>query len=144
MSANSETAHQPARDITALHRDALLNAAKAALRHAYAPYSKFHVGAAVLTETGNIYSGCNVENASYGLTNCAERTAIFTAVAAEGPKMRVRAIAVWSDPECACAPCGACRQVIHEFGRDAVVFYQGANGVEEKRTSELLPAGFDL
>ncbi len=143
MSAPDQ-ATQPAQAVTALQREALLNAAKAVLRHAYAPYSKFHVGAAVLTESGNLYTGCNVENASYGLTNCAERSAIFSAVGAEGPQMRLRAVAVWSDPECACAPCGACRQVIHEFGRDAVILYQGANGVEEKRTSELLPAGFDL
>jgi cytidine deaminase len=125
-------------------RDALIAAAKAVLRHAYAPYSKFHVGAAILTEAGSIFTGCNVENASYGLTNCAERTAIFTAVAAEGPAMRVRAIAVWSDPECACAPCGACRQVLHEFGPEAVVFFQGKQGVEQLRVSELLPAGFNL
>jgi cytidine deaminase len=130
--------------VTAGEREALLNAAKAVLRHAYAPYSKFHVGAAVLTEGGSVYTGCNVENASYGLTNCAERTAIFSAVAAEGPSMRLRAEAVTSDPQCACAPCGACRQVILEFGPQAIVLYPGKDGVEEKRAHELLPAGFVL
>ena len=122
----------------------LLNAAKAALRHAYAPYSKFQVGAALLTEEGAVYAGCNVENSSYGMTNCAERTAIFTAVAAEGPAMRIRAIAIWSHPERPCAPCGACRQVISEFGPDAIVLFQGQGGVQELRTCELLPSGFIL
>jgi cytidine deaminase len=142
MSAEQAT-HKPIGLATG-EREALLNAAKAVRRNAYARYSNFRVGAAVLTEAGTLYTGCNVENASYGLTNCAERTAIFSAVAAEGPSMRLRAIAVWSDPECACAPCGSCRQVIHEFGPEALVLYQGSNGVEERRASELLPAGFVL
>ena len=131
--------------LTAGEREALLNAARAVLQHAYAPYSKFHVGAAILTESGTIYTGCNVENASYGLTNCAERTAIFTAIAAEGPGMRLRAVAVASDPVCPCAPCGACRQVIHEFGPQSLVLYPGVGGaVEERKAGELLPAGFVL
>jgi len=130
--------------LAAGEREALLNAAKAALHHAYARYSKFRVGAAVLTQMGSLYTGCNVENASYGLTNCAERTAIFSAVAAEGPQMRLRAVAVWSDPHCVCAPCGACRQVIYEFGADALVLYPGKDGMEEKTARELLPDGFEL
>lgn len=142
------TAFQPAGEqkpqLTAEQRELLLSKARAMVDRAYAPYSKFHVGAAILTETGNVYTGCNVENGSYGLTNCAERTAIFTAVATEGPKMRLLAVAVWSDPECACSPCGACRQVIHEFGRNAVVMFQGKDGVEEVSASELLPYGFLL
>jgi cytidine deaminase len=125
-------------------REVLLSAAQTALKQAYAPYSKFKVGAALLTETGAVYVGCNVENASYGLTICAERTAIFSAVAAEGAQMRIRAIAVWSDPQGACAPCGACRQVIYEFGPSAMVLFQGQNGVEEIRASELLPFGFSF
>ena len=128
--------------LSAEQREVLLSAAKAALARAYAPYSKFKVGAALLTENGAIFSGCNVENASYGLTTCAERTAIFSAVAAEGSKMRIRAIAVWSRPEGPCAPCGACRQVIFEMGPDATVLFQGQNGVQEIRASELLPFGF--
>ena len=91
-------------------------AARTAAGHAYAPYSKFHVGAAVLTSTGKIYSGCNVENASYGLTNCAERTAIFNAVAAGGKQLKLRCVVVYTPTLTATSPCGACRQVIHEFG----------------------------
>ncbi|MBP1595935.1 MAG: cytidine deaminase [Acidobacteria bacterium] len=125
-------------------RDLLLASAKNALHHAYAPYSGFHVGAAVLTEKGETYTGCNVENASYGLTNCAERTAICNAVAAEGACMRLRAVAVWSRPERPCAPCGACRQVILEFGPEAMVFYQDRKGVAETQAQDLLPAGFRL
>jgi cytidine deaminase len=125
-------------------RERLLREARAALSRAYAPYSKFHVGAAVLTEAGNIYSGCNVENASYGLTICAERTAICRAVAAEGPEMKIRAIAVLNGNDAPCSPCGACRQFLFEFGAKAVVWFQGRDGVVESSASELLPAGFTL
>jgi cytidine deaminase len=125
-------------------RELLIRKAKEARAQAYAPYSRFKVGAAVLAESGRIYTGCNIENSSYGLTNCAERTAIFTAVAAEGPGMRLKAVAVWVDPEGQCSPCGACRQVILEFGPDALVLYQGREGVVEIRASLLLPAGFRL
>lgn len=89
-------------------------AAKAAAAKAYAPYSKFRVGAAVLAESGKIYRGCNVENASYGLCNCAERTAIFSAVAAGERKLKC--VVVYTPTRTATAPCGACRQVIFEFG----------------------------
>ena len=124
-------------------RDALLSAAKHAYENAYAPYSKFRVGAAVLLENGQIFSGCNVENASYGLTNCAERTAIFSAVAALGDgQVRIRAVAVVNDREVACSPCGACRQVISEFGPDADVFYLGPNGIQHDSMRDLLPNCF--
>ena len=96
-------------------------AAKAAVGRAYAPYSRFPVGAAVLTASGRIYAGCNVENASYGLSNCAERTAIFNAVAAGGKKLRLNCIAVYTPTKSVTAPCGACRQVIYEFGPTARV-----------------------
>lgn len=128
--------------LTASERALLLEKAKAAVHQAYAPYSKFHVGAAILTASGNVFTGCNVENASYGLTNCAERSAIFNAISAEGPEMRLRALAVWTDPEGPCSPCGACRQVIFEFGRNATVMFQGKAGVEEVRATDLLPFGF--
>lgn len=97
----------------------LEKAARAAARTAYAPYSKFRVGAAVLTGSGKIFAGANVENASYGLCNCAERTAIFAAVAAG--ERRVRALVVYTPTATPTAPCGACRQVINEFGPDAIV-----------------------
>ncbi len=140
----SDARSHPTPPLSADDRELLLAAARAMLGRAYAPYSKFHVGAAVLTAAGNVYTGCNVENASYGLTNCAERTAIFSAVAAEGDAMRLRAVAVLNANQVACAPCGACRQVIFEFGPDAVVLYQGRDGVEESTASALLPAGFSL
>ncbi len=130
--------------LSAGQRQTLLDAARAALRHAYAPYSRFQVGAALLTEAGAVFTGCNVENSSYGLTNCAERTAVFAAVAAEGPAMRIRAIAIRSHPERPCSPCGACRQVIAEFGPDAIVLFQGQDGIQELRACELLPSGFIL
>lgn len=134
----------PKLSISAGEQARLLAAARELLMRAYAPYSKFRVGAAVLTAAGNVFTGCNVENASYGLTNCAERTAIFSAVAAEGDKMRIRAVAVVNAQDVPCAPCGACRQVIYEFGPQAAVFFQGNNGIEQASASSLLPAGFSL
>lgn len=128
--------------LSAEQRQKLVEAARKMLDRAYAPYSKFHVGAALLTEAGNTFTGCNVENGSYGLTNCAERTAIFSAVAAEGPAMRVRAVAVLNSATMACSPCGACRQVIFEFGPKAVVIYQGEGELVEASAEKLLPAGF--
>ena len=114
------------------------------MKNAHAPYSNFHVGAAILLTNGKIFSGCNVENASYGMTNCAERTAIFTAVAELGPKIEIEAVAVTNDHGVSCSPCGACRQVIYEFGPDATVFFQGANGPKQAHITELLPEGFRL
>src|SRR5271169_5702608 len=110
------------------HQAKLLTAARKVMKNAHAPYSKFRVGAAILLSNGEIFSGCNVENASYGMTNCAERTAIFSAVAQRGPKIKIRAVSVVNDQGVPCAPCGACRQVIYEFGPDATIFFQGANG----------------
>jgi cytidine deaminase len=125
-------------------RDQLLKAAQEAMKNAYAPYSHFKVGAALLTTGGEIVSGCNVENASYGVTNCAERTAVFSAVARIGPKMEISAIAIVNDHDAPCSPCGACRQVIYEFGPKAVVYYLGANGWTEQPITALLPEGFRL
>lgn len=122
----------------------LVDAAREAVCRAYAPYSRLQVGAAVLTAKGHVYTGVNVENASYGLTVCAERAAIFTAVAQEGPEMRLQALAVVSDAAGACPPCGACRQVIFEFGPDAAVIFQGPDGLEEVPIASLLPGAFSL
>jgi cytidine deaminase len=132
------------KSLSAPERDQLLRAAEKVMKNAHAPYSKFRVGAAILTADGKIFSGCNVENASYGMTNCAERTAIFSAVAELGPTMEIRAVAVTNDKGRPCAPCGACRQVIYEFGPNAIIFFQGANGPKQAHITELLPEGFRL
>lgn len=111
--------------------------------NAHAPYSSFLVGAALLTTTGETFTGCNVENVSYGLTNCAERTAIFTAVAALGGSMRIASIAVVTQQQVACSPCGACRQVIAEFASpQTTIHYQGAGGIKTVTMNELLPDSF--
>ena len=121
----------------------LLAAAKSAQRRAHAPYSKFHVGAALLTKSGKIVTGCNVENASYGLTICAERVAITKAVS-EGHR-KFKAIAVVA-PSNALSPCGACRQVLAEFGEMVVVCADSRNPrkVRLHLLSELLPHAFKL
>jgi cytidine deaminase len=119
-------------------------AAHKVMKNAHAPYSNFHVGSAILLTNGRIFSGCNVENASYGMTNCAERTAIFTAVAELGPKIEIKAVAVANDQGVPCSPCGACRQVIYEFGPDAIIYFQGSNGPRQAHITELLPEGFRL
>lgn len=125
-------------------RKTLEKAATKVMRNAHAPYSNFHVGAAILLTNGKIFAGCNVENASYGMTNCAERTAIFSAVAQLGPEIEIQAVAVTNDHGVACSPCGACRQVIYEFGPDATIFFQGADGPKQAHITELLPEGFRL
>ena len=119
----------------------LIEAARQARARAYAPYSNFAVGAALLDNEGEIYTGCNVENVSYGLTNCAERTAIFKSVS-EG-KTKFKAIAIYADTETYCTPCGACRQVIAEFGPDIVVIQANRHGEYILNTiNEILPGGF--
>ena len=122
----------------------LLHTAREALPRAYAPYSGVRVGAAVLTAKGQVYSGSNVENASYGLTLCAERAAIAGAVATEGPGMRIKALAVVSDQAGPFPPCGACRQVIYEFGPEALVIFPGEEGLISAPITELLPHAFRL
>lgn len=96
----------------------LLNEAKEISKNAYAVYSDFPVGAAILYESGKIYKGCNVENASYGLALCAERNAISSAVA-QGEKTKIKAIAIYSPKQHLCMPCGACRQWLSEFALDS-------------------------
>jgi cytidine deaminase len=102
------------------------------------------VGAAILTTKGEVFVGCNVENSSYGMTNCAERTAIFSAVAKSGPELEIQAVAVVNDQGTACSPCGACRQVIYEFGPRAIIFYEGEKGPKQSLITDLLPEGFRL
>ncbi len=121
----------------------LLAAARDAAGRAYAPYSRFPVGAAVLTADGSVMTGCNVENASYGLTVCAERVAVASAIAA-GHRSIV-AIAVTAPRATTVTPCGACRQVLNEFklpGRDLVVILDGVEGPELVLLSDLLPRAF--
>lgn len=125
----------------------LLEAARTAAARAYAPFSKFRVGAAILTQSGQVFTGCNVENSSYGLTNCAERTAIFSAVAAGALSAEndLIAVATVNLDGAICSPCGACRQVIFEFGPDAVVVYRAHSGeITQTLAKDLLPEGFRL
>ena len=118
----------------------LARAAAGARRRAYAPYSRFPVGAAVLTTDGMIYTGCNVENASYGLTLCAERVAIHTAVA-QG-RRRVTALAVAGPAGATLMPCGACRQVMDEFGVQTVILASARGAPAIVSLSDLLPWPF--
>jgi len=120
--------------------DTLVDAARAAQQRAYAPYSRFRVGCALEAEDGRVFVGCNVENASYGLTICAERAAVCAAVA--GGAQRFRRVVVVSDADPPAAPCGACRQVLSEFGRDLRVDGVGAAGAVRWTIAELLPAAF--
>lgn len=122
----------------------LLAEADHAAESAWCPYSGYQVGALLITEQGGIYRGCNVENASYGLTQCAERTAICTAVAAEGKGMRIARLAVVARGA-EFPPCGACRQVIAEFSSAATeVGFRLAGEVRVMRLAELLPESFAL
>lgn len=119
----------------------LLKQAQLASANAYAPHSKLLVGAAVRTSTGRTYLGCNVENASYGLTICAERSAIFAAVASEGRAPRITDVAIFAKANTP-SPCGACRQVIHEFGPDARVIFPAGKKVCVAHLGELLAVPF--
>ena len=120
----------------------LIELASKAREHAHAPFSNFKVGAAVVTENGEIYSGCNVESASYGLTVCAERVAIWKAVS-EG-HCKFIGIVVVADTEELTPPCGTCRQIIWEFGGDMPIVFANLNGKHETfSSSELLPHAFD-
>ena len=120
----------------------LLNIAKQAAQNAYAPYSNFYVGAALLTDDDEVYTGCNIENASYGATNCAERTAIFKAVS-EG-KRNFKKIAVVSKVGVTAYPCGVCLQVMNEFMPEGIVILENEDKIITYTIRELLPHGFVL
>ena len=125
----------------ALDPEALMEAARAAASRAYAPYSNFHVGAALLTESGTIHSGANVENASYGLSICAERNAVTTMAAADPEDREIELVAIFSPNTSPCFPCGACRQVLREFGCKEVVVETGL-GLQRYPFDQILPNSF--
>lgn len=118
----------------------LIERAKGVMGNAYAPYSKFRVAAVVKTKSGRVYTGVNIENASYGLTICAERVAVFKAVS-EGNR-DVEVVVVYTDTDEPTPPCGACRQVIAEFNPDALIIMASKKKVVEARLSQLLPSAF--
>ena len=120
--------------------DSLVEAARAVQQEAYAPYSRFRVGCAIEAEDGRVFIGCNVENASYGLTICAERAAVCAAVAAGARRLRRAVVATDADPPA--APCGACRQVLSEFGHDLIVTGVGSSDTVHWTMAELLPSAF--
>ena len=120
----------------------LCELAKEAMTHAYAPYSGFKVGAALLCADGTVYQGCNIENAAYGPTNCAERTAVFKAVS-EGHRGDWVAMAVAGRGEEFCWPCGSCRQMLYEFAPELrVLAVRGDGNFAQAKLSDLLPCGF--
>ena len=120
----------------------LVEKAREAMKYAYAPYSNFKVGAALLTESGNIYVGCNIENISFGATNCAERTAVFKAVS-EGEK-NFKAIAIVSSSGKFTPPCGICRQVLSEFSEDMdIILADKDDNIKIIKLNELIPFSFD-
>ncbi|PWI56881.1 cytidine deaminase [Sulfoacidibacillus thermotolerans] len=120
----------------------LLQQAQTVRENAYVPYSQFAVGAAIQTDSGTVFTGCNVENASYGLTNCAERSAVFRMIASG--ERKIRAIAVIADAPRPIAPCGACRQVLSEFGSENTIVLLANVAGERLQTTlgELLPYAF--
>jgi cytidine deaminase len=121
--------------------DPLMGAAREAAEKAYAPYSRFRVGAAILTEGGAVHAGCNVENASYGMSICAERNAATTMVSADQDDRKIRSVAIFSPNASPCFPCGACRQFLREFGCEEVVV-EDASGLRRYPFEEILPNSF--
>jgi cytidine deaminase len=119
-----------------------MDAAREAARTAYAPYSNFLVGAAILTEGGAVHAGCNVENASYGLTICAERNAATSMVSAGPGDRRIKSVAVFSPNASPCFPCGACRQFLREFGCEEVVVEDASGKPRRYPFEEILPNSF--
>jgi len=125
--------------------DDLLEQARRAALHSYSPYSSFRVGAALKLTNGEIVTGTNVENVSYGLTICAERSALVTAVSQYGPGIRIAAVAVANLNNAASPPCGACRQMLSEFALpEAPVVFPAADGQRTMPFSEILPLAFDM
>ena len=123
-------------------KEELVNKAREAKERSYSPYSSFAVGAALLCKDGSVYLGTNVENVSFGATCCAERTALFSAIANGAREFEAIAISATKNP---CYPCGICRQVLAEFCKKDFKFYiDGEDATEEKSLDELLPCSFDF
>ena len=123
----------------------LMKAARRVAQNSYSPYSNFKVGAALLLSNGSIVTGTNVENVSYGLTFCAERSALVRAVAEFGPAIRIKAVAVANLNDAPSPPCGACRQMLAEFAEpDAPVSFPVADGTRTMSFAEILPCGFGM
>ena len=128
-----------------MEKKELIEKAFEALKNSYAPYSNYHVGAAILCDDGTVFKGCNIENASFGGTNCAERSAVFSAYSNGYQKDRIKALAIVSDGDKVCAPCGICRQVLSELIEMDTPIYL-SNGKEEMETdlNALLPFVFGV
>jgi cytidine deaminase len=123
----------------------LVKAARRVAEHSYSPYSHFRVGAALKLDNGSVVTGTNVENVSYGLTICAERSALVRAVAEFGPAIRIHAVAVVNLNDAASPPCGACRQMLAEFAEpDMPVIFPSSEGPRTMSISELLPCCFEM
>ncbi len=138
--ASDSTTHQTVQP----DLEALIASARGAAEHSYSPYSGFRVGAALLLENGAVVTGTNVENVSFGLTICAERSALVRAVAEHGSGIRIRAVAVVNGNNAASPPCGACRQMLAEFTEpDAPVVFPAADGARTMRFADLLPCSFE-
>lgn len=132
-------------DLSQSALDNLLEAARRAASMSYSPYSGFRVGAALRLATGQVVTGTNVENVSFGLTICAERAALVRAVSEFGPKIRIEAVAVANLNEAASPPCGACRQMLAEFAEPGTpIVFPAASGTRTMRFDEVLPLGFDM
>ncbi len=127
-----------------MNYEEMLKLAQQVSQNAYVPYSKFPVGACVLADSGNVYTACNFENSSYGMTICAERNAVGSAIAA-GEK-KIKAVAIYSPKKKNCTPCGACRQVLTEFRTDddIDVIMQSEEGIKVTQLKALLPDCFEL
>lgn len=125
--------------------DELVNKAFEAMENSYAPYSKYHVGACILCDDGSTFKGCNIENASYGATNCAERSAVFSAYSNGYQKDKIVALAIVSDGDKLAAPCGICRQVLNELlKKDTPIILSNRKDYLETTIKELLPMSFEI
>jgi cytidine deaminase len=133
------------RSLAQVALDDLVEKAKKAAENSYSPYSRFRVGAALRLKNGQVVTGTNVENVSYGLTICAERAALVRAVSEFGPGVRIDAVAVANLNDAASPPCGACRQMLAEFADpDALIVFPASDGHRQMHFTELLPLAFDM